>query len=117
MVSARIVAISGSPSPRSRTDAVLSRAVSRLVNRGHDVTGLVLRDLDPGALLAGGRDDPGIAAALAQISDADAIVVATPVYQAAYAGLLKVFLDLLSPRCCGASWCCRSPPGARPPTS
>ena len=97
MVSARIVAISGSPSPRSRTDAVLSRAVSRLVNRGHDVTGLVLRDLDPGALLAGGRDDPGIAAALAQISDADAIVVATPVYQAAYAGLLKVFLDLLSP--------------------
>ena len=27
--------------------------------------------------------------------DADAIVVATPVYQAAYSGLLKVFLDLL----------------------
>ena len=39
--------------------------------------------------------DATIAEAIAAVADADAIVVATPVYQAAYSGLLKVFLDLL----------------------
>ena len=34
-------------------------------------------------------------ASLAQVANAQLIVVATPVYKAAYSGLLKVFLDLL----------------------
>ena len=49
----------------------------------------------PGALLSADITDPTIAEAVAAVADADAIVVATPVYQAAYSGLLKVFLDLL----------------------
>jgi len=38
---------------------------------------------------------PTISRAVAQVARARAIVVATPVYKAAYSGVLKVFLDLL----------------------
>src|SRR4051812_812524 len=90
-----IVTLSSSPSSVSRTDAVLSHVTHRLVGAGHQVTSLVLRDLPAGALLAGDTGAPQIAAAVAALADADAVVVATPVYKAAYSGLLKVFLDLL----------------------
>ena len=38
---------------------------------------------------------PTVAQATAQVARARAIVIATPVYKAAYSGVLKVFLDLL----------------------
>jgi SsuE family FMN reductase len=40
-------------------------------------------------------DDPVIQTAIDVLAAADAVVVTTPVYKAAYSGLLKVFLDLL----------------------
>ena len=43
----------------------------------------------------GGFKDTEIQAALEQVAQATAVVVATPVYKAAYRGLLKEFLDLL----------------------
>lgn len=95
---ATIVTISSSPSATSRTDAVLSHVTRRLVGRGragHTVTPIVLRDLPADALLRGDATDPQIAAAVALVEGADAVVVTTPVYKAAYSGLLKVFLDLL----------------------
>ena len=92
---ATIVTISSSPSPRSRTDAVLSHVTRRLVGRGHDATQIVLRDLPAEPLLRGDAKNPQIAAAVRLLGSADAVVVTTPVYKAAYCGLLKVFLDLL----------------------
>ncbi len=38
---------------------------------------------------------PAVVAAAAQVERAEVIVVATPVYKAAYSGVLKAFLDLL----------------------
>jgi SsuE family FMN reductase len=90
-----IATISSSPSHTSRTDAVLSHIVRRLAGRGHTVTPIVLRDLPAGPLLAGAASDPQIAAAVRTLVEADAVVVTTPVYKAAYSGVLKVFLDLL----------------------
>jgi SsuE family FMN reductase len=92
---ATIVTISSSPSPKSRTDAILSHVTRRLVGRGHSVTQVVLRDLPAEPLLHGDAKDPQIAAAVRLLESADAVVVTTPVYKAAYSGLLKVFLDLL----------------------
>lgn len=92
---ATIVTIASSPSPRSRTDAVLARAVGRLADRGHTLVPVVLRDLPPDALLRGDTGDPRIAAAAAAIAQADGVLVTTPIYKAAYSGALKVFLDLL----------------------
>ncbi|GAB3053075.1 NADPH-dependent FMN reductase [Intrasporangium mesophilum] len=92
---ARIATISSSPSEVSRTEAVLADVSARVTSHGHQVTRLVLRDLPAEPLLLGRADDPAVAAAVAVIANADAVVVSTPVYKAAYAGLLKTFLDLL----------------------
>ncbi|TCC20134.1 NADPH-dependent FMN reductase [Kribbella speibonae] len=92
---ATIATISSSPSVPSRTDAVLDYVTKRLISHGHTVTPIVLRDLPAEPLLRGQADDPAISAAAALLEAADAVVVTTPVYKAAYSGLLKVFLDLL----------------------
>ncbi|WP_020388164.1 NADPH-dependent FMN reductase [Kribbella catacumbae] len=92
---ATIATISSSPSEVSRTDAVRSYLTKRLLSHGHRVTPIVLRDLPASPLLRGQADDPAIAQAVSVLAAADAVVVTTPVYKAAYAGLLKVFLDLL----------------------
>lgn len=91
----RVVTIAGSPSDPSISDALLSHVTRRIVRAGHQVTPLVLRNLPPAALLFADGTDPDIAAAIQTVEDADAVVIVSPVYQAAYSGLLKVFLDLL----------------------
>ena len=56
---------------------------------------LQLNQLDPAALLLAQFDHAEIRAITDRVAQADAVVVATPVYKAAYSGLLKVFLDVL----------------------
>ncbi|WP_035840078.1 NADPH-dependent FMN reductase [Kitasatospora azatica] len=90
-----VLALSGSPSPASRTARLAELAAADLRARGHRVHTLALRDLPAGPLLAAQGTDPAIARAVRLVAEADALVVATPIYQAAYSGLLKVFLDLL----------------------
>lgn len=92
---ATIVTLSSSPSASSRTDAVLGHVERRLRARGHDVERVTVRDLPAEALLRADASDPRIAAVVASITAADGVVVTTPVYKAAYTGLLKALLDLL----------------------
>jgi FMN reductase len=89
---ARILLISGSPSPTSKTTALLRLVGARL---GHDVELLELRNLPAEPLLRGDTTDPQILEAVAQLEAAEAVVVGTPIYKAAYTGLLKAYLDLL----------------------
>jgi len=90
-----ILLLAGSPSERSRSAALLDSVSHRLRLRGANVERLHIRDLSPQALLLGDVAHRTIAAALDQVARARAVVVATPVYKAAYSGVLKVFLDLL----------------------
>lgn len=90
-----VLLIAGSPTDRSRTAALLDAAGQRLEVRGVLVNRLRIRDLSPQALLLANFGHPSISQAIGQIAQADVIVVATPVYKAAYSGVLKVFLDLL----------------------
>ena len=90
-----VLLIAGSPSERSRTAALLSAAGQRLEFRGALVETLRVRDLPPQALLLADFGNPAVIRATAQVADADIVVVATPVYKAAYSGVLKVFLDVL----------------------
>lgn len=90
-----VLLIAGSPSERSRTAALLEAAGQRLENRGAQVDRIRVRDLSPQALLLADFGHPSISQATGQVAQADVIVVATPVYKAAYSGVLKVFLDLL----------------------
>ncbi len=90
-----VLLIAGSPSERSRTAALLSAAGQKLAFRGAQVDTLRVRDLNPQALLLADFGHPSIIQATARVAAADIVVVATPVYKAAYSGVLKVFLDLL----------------------
>lgn len=88
--------ISGSPSPRSRSRALLERASAQLEAAGFVTTTIDLAALPADALL-GRRADEGLTAALALVQTARIVVAGSPVYRATYSGLLKVFFDLLSP--------------------
>ncbi len=90
-----ILAIAGSPTAPSRTSALMVYAADHFARA--DLRALVLnvRDLDAEELLHGRYDGTSVRAASAQVSAARALIVATPVYKAAYTGTLKTFLDLL----------------------
>lgn len=90
-----IVSISGSPSQRSRSAWLLQLAQSRLTDDENVARFIAVRDLPAGALLAADAGAPPIRAAIDAIAQAELVIVATPIYKAAYSGLLKAFLDLL----------------------
>ncbi len=90
-----VLIISGSPSSTSRTERLARSIADRIRTRDVSAELLDVRNLPAEALLHAKFDDPEIAAASALVAKADGIVVATPVYKAAYSGLLKTFLDLL----------------------
>ncbi|HZY18126.1 MAG TPA: NADPH-dependent FMN reductase [Ramlibacter sp.] len=90
-----ILLLAGSPSERSRSAALLDTVARRLRGHGPVVERLQIRDLSPQALLLADTSHRSVAAALDQVAQASALVIATPVYKAAYSGVLKVFLDLL----------------------
>lgn len=90
-----ILLVSGSPTIPSRSARLLQAYGKQLNQLGHETATLAVRDLPAHALVLADRADADIASALALIAHSDAIVFATPVYKAAYSGLLKIFLDLL----------------------
>ena len=90
-----ILLIAGSPSERSRSAALLDAVQLHLELRGAQVERVLIRDLSPQALVLADVGHPSIAQAVAKVARAQAIVVATPIYKAAYSGVLKLFLDLL----------------------
>ncbi|MBX9869329.1 MAG: NADPH-dependent FMN reductase [Burkholderiaceae bacterium] len=90
-----ILLLSGSPSLPSRSSRLLHFVGERLKQRGHRTKAIHIRDLPAQALLHAEFDHPEIRTATQLIADAEAIVIATPIYKAAYSGMLKTFLDLL----------------------
>jgi len=92
---ADVITIAGSPSANSRSAAILATA-RRLLERHHITTAaLSVRELPAEDLMFGRFDNPAIVTWAAQIASARAVIIATPVYKAAYSGVLKAFLDCL----------------------
>lgn len=91
----KIVAIAGSPSHPSRSYAILEEAQDTLKDHRISLEILLVRDLPAEALLHAQFEHPSIVAAIAQVVQADALIIATPIYKASYTGILKAFLDLL----------------------
>ncbi|MET8635910.1 NADPH-dependent FMN reductase [Streptomyces sp. NPDC004096] len=92
---ATVLSVSGSPSAASRTARLLRHLDKRLIAQGHEVTTLNVRTLPAEALLGADFRHPAIVEAVALFERAEGIVIGTPVYKAAYSGLLKSLLDLL----------------------
>jgi FMN reductase len=90
-----IAIVTGSPSRTSKTAALAGYVERRLSREAFRVRVIHVRDLPPAALLQANVEDPAIAEARAVIEQADGVIIASPVYKAAYSGLVKVFLDLL----------------------
>ncbi|MBN9022788.1 MAG: FMN reductase [Rhizobiales bacterium] len=101
MAERTIVGLSGNLARPSRTRLLVREILDSVEARGLGRT--VLHDLVDAAPELGAairRDDLPAAPerVIAAIEQADALVVATPVYKAAYTGLFKHLFDLIDPR-------------------
>lgn len=90
-----ILLLAGSPSIPSRSTRLLHHVGERLALLGHRYSKLHVLDLPAQAVLQADFSNADIKLAKSQVEQADAVVIATPVYKAAYSGVLKAFLDLL----------------------
>lgn len=90
---AKVVIISGSPNSKSRLHGILLQAEAWLAD--HSVQRVDVRDLPAEDLVHTKFDSKEIIEATKAVEQADAVIVATPVYKASYTGVLKLFLDLL----------------------
>lgn len=96
MANFSIVTLSGSPSLTSRSSAVLAYARHFLAqNYGLESAAISVRDFEPADLLFARTDSPAIQQAIETVAQAQAVIIASPVYKAAYSGALKTLLDLL----------------------
>jgi FMN reductase len=92
-----ITSLSASPSEHSRSAWLTQFALTRLAGRTARQDDILVRALPAEALLSADVQHPAVAAAVHAVEAADLVVIGTPIYKAAYSGLLKVFLDLLPP--------------------
>lgn len=95
---ANILAIAGSPSHPSRTYGILEHSTKILQQEGFQTDILSVRDVPAEVLAYGQYDSPALEQPKGLIERADGIIIATPIYKAAYTGVLKAFLDLLPQR-------------------
>lgn len=92
---AKVAIINGSPTPGSRLAGVISLAEELLVQEGMEVRRLNVADLPAEDLIRAKFESEAIVKANAMVAEADAVIIASPVYQASYTGVLKTFLDLI----------------------
>jgi FMN reductase len=92
-----ITSISGSPSERSRSAWLTQFALTRLEGLATQSQPIAVRELPANALISADTQDAVIARAVQAVAEADLVIIGTPIYKAAYSGLLKLFLDLLPP--------------------
>jgi FMN reductase len=90
-----ILLISGSPSLSSQSTRLMLEFAAQLHRCSYKTSHLTLCTLPAQALLSADLTDAAMVAAHQQVASAEALVIATPIYKAAYSGLLKVFLDSL----------------------
>lgn len=91
----KLISIAGSPSPGSRSTWLLRQAACRLGVFVTQHREIIVRDLPSEGLLTAQVKEPRIAHALSLVAEADILAISTPIYKAAYSGVLKAFLDLL----------------------
>ncbi|MGJ7488028.1 NADPH-dependent FMN reductase [Variovorax sp. LT2P21] len=91
-----VLLIAGSPTSPSRSSALLEAVGQRLEGRGARIDRIAVRELPAQPLLHADWSHPAVERVIAQVAEARVVVIATPVYKAAYSGILKVLLDLLA---------------------
>lgn len=90
-----VATIAGSPTHPSRSAAVLAHLRAILNQQGYTTEAIRVQDLNATELFGANFNGASIKEATAKVQQARAVIIATPVYKAAYTGVLKAFLDLL----------------------
>ena len=90
-----ILSIAGSLSHPSRTYGLVEYANTLLQQEGFHTDTISVRDLPSDVLKYASYDSPVLEEAKLLLEKADGVIIATPIYKAAYTGLLKSFLELL----------------------
>lgn len=90
-----ILTLAGSPSFHSRSTALLRYAAAKLSDRGWSTDELGLRDVPAVDLIEGNYGSVAAGVLRQRVNAASALLIATPVYKASFAGGLKAILDLL----------------------
>lgn len=91
----KIVILSGSVNRGSRLNGLIGYSREKLEQAGHEVNVIDIAELPPEDLIRANWNSPAVKEALALVEDADGVIAASPVYKAAYSGVLKTFLDLI----------------------
>lgn len=92
---ANIVILVGSPTERSRLHGIVEHVRSQVAESGVQPSLIAVRDLPAEDLLHARFDSEAIQAANRIVEEADAVIVATPVFKASFPGALKAYIDLL----------------------
>ncbi|MCP1313882.1 MULTISPECIES: NADPH-dependent FMN reductase [unclassified Halomonas] len=93
-----IVLIAGSPGSVSRTSALIAFIEGLLEARGFQTDVFDANEFDGNAVFFADVSDPQVVRYREAIAKADAVILATPVYQASFSGALKGLLDLVPQR-------------------
>lgn len=93
-----IVAIGGSPNQKSRSRELLNYSINYLNRHAIKSYIVTIHDFVAEDLLYANFNSPKIKEFNELIAQADGIIIATPVYKAAYSGVLKIILDLIAER-------------------
>ncbi len=91
----KVLAISGSPSRQSRTAKLIDKVSGLLQEQDIETRLVTIYDFPPDALIYADFAHPTVQDFQQKLKAADGIIIASPVYKAAYAGALKVMLDLI----------------------
>lgn len=91
----QIAIIIGSPTHQSRLYGLTEYVQEKLKRHGFQISIVSAADLPAEDLLRANFASPAIQQALAVINQADGVIIASPVYKAAYSGVLKTMLDLI----------------------
>lgn len=103
----RVITLAGSPRFPSRSSSLLEYAREKLNGLDVEVYHWNLQNFAPEDLLYARFDSPALNTFTEQLQQADGLIVATPVYKAAYSGALKPCSTCCQNVRCKAKWCYR----------
>ncbi|TSB48169.1 NADPH-dependent FMN reductase [Alkalicoccobacillus porphyridii] len=92
---ANVTIIYGGNSQRSRLKALHQKSEAAFKEEGHHVDSIFVHELPAEDLIHANFASEAIKEANVKVEQASLVVVITPVYKAAYSGILKTYLDLL----------------------
>jgi len=90
-----IILLSGSPTERSRSHAILQYAQKVFAVRGVSSRIVGVRDFPAEDLIQGKYDSEVFIPFKNELAHAKGVILATPIYKGAYSGSLKALLDIL----------------------